>query len=85
MQLANSDYANWKAIVTQLVTPATADVIYRVDLAINKVAEAWAVISPAAPMLVYGNFNNSGPSQATLVADFAAAVGITTSINVTET
>jgi hypothetical protein len=85
VQLANSNYTNWKTIVGKLATAATAIVFYRVDTSINKVAEAWAVISPSAPFIVYGNFGNQGPSSATIVVDFAAAVAITTSIGVSET
>lgn len=85
MQLTSTVYANWKAIVTQLVTPATADVLYRIDPAISKVVEAWAVISPSAPFLVYGgDFGNNGPTFATIMVDFAAAVAVTTTIGVSE-
>lgn len=84
MQLASSTYADWKAVVSGIVTAATADVFYRVDTSIAKVVEAWAVISPSAPFVVYGVFGNQGPTAAAIVIDFAAAVAVTTSIGVSE-
>lgn len=84
MRLANNDYDNFEAIVDRLITDsAVVSMFYRMDTSISKVAEAWAVIS-ASDMLVYGDFGNQGPSEATFITDFATAVEVTTSIGVTE-
>lgn len=84
MQLANNNYDNFEAIVDRLVTDsAVVSMFYRVDTSISKVAEAWAVIS-ASDMLIYADFGNQGPTEATFTADFPNAVEVTTSIGVTE-
>jgi len=85
VKLSNSLYANWQAVVDKL-QPVAASVIayYFVDTSINKVAEMWAVISPSAPFLVYGNFGNQGPTVATVTGKYTAAVAITTSLGVSE-
>lgn len=85
MRLSNSNYANWSAIVDKLQpTPASVVVFYRVDLSIAKVAEVWMVASTTDPFLVYGEFGNQGPTQATLTGKYTGAVGVTTSIGVSE-
>lgn len=83
MQLQNNNYDNFEAIVDLLDATATIAVIYRVDLSINKVAEAWAIINNTN-LSVYGYFGNQGPTQATLVADFPLAVEVTTTVTITE-
>lgn len=84
MLLGSSAYADFKAVVSGLVTAASADVFYHIDQSINKVDMAWAIISPSAPLAVYGQFGNNGPSAATIVADFAAAVALGVTLGVSE-
>lgn len=85
MLFSTNNYANWQAIVDKL-QPTAASVIayYRVDLAINKVAEAWMVASASAPFAVYGDFGNNGPTAATLTGKYTGAAAVTTSIGVSE-
>ncbi len=88
MVLSQSIYSNWRDMVSNLLADplptAAGNIFYRVDTSISKVAEAWAVIDPSSPLLVYGSFGNQGPSSATFTTDFTTAVAVTTSISVTE-
>lgn len=85
MKLSNSVYANWMAVVDKLeAVPADVIVYYFVDLSIAKVAEIWAIISPAAPLLIYGTFGNQGPAPATVTGKYTGAVAVTTAIGVSE-
>jgi hypothetical protein len=84
MQLSNTNYTNWKAIVLRLIADsAVVSIFYRMDTSISKVAESWAILS-ASNMSVYGTFGNQGPTQATFQGDFTNEVEITTPIGITE-
>jgi len=85
VKFSTTNYANWQAIVDKLqATPANVIAYYRVDLAINKVAEAWMVASASAPFVVYGEFGNQGPTAATLIGKYTGAAAVTTTIGVSE-
>ncbi len=88
MELSSKAYADWRVIVAQLLADplpvSSGNVFYRTDLAIAKVAECWAVISSAAPMLVYGDFGNQGPTPAAFLIDFTTAIAVTVPIGVSE-